>query len=269
MDREGAAASAAVRTKPYPAGPGASEWVLPSGSSDPDPAASGAILFLHGSGLSKGSPASHRPLVSKIVDALGMPALVPDYRLAPEHRFPAALVDALESYSQLTAICSPERIVVMGDSAGGGLAISTILAARDLGMALPAAVVTMSAWTDMAVTGDPRPDVDDPRVKPEMLREAAENYLDGADPKQPAASPLYGDFSGFPPLLMQVGGREIMIEDTLRLCAAAQSAGATAEYEVYEGMAHVFQLNHPHEAATAKAIEAIARFTKRVLNGGL
>lgn len=257
MDRAGDRPEPGVQIVADPRGPGRTEWVVPAGK-----ARTGAILFLHGSGYSKGSPASHRSLVARIVRGTRLPAYVPDYRLTPEHRFPAALEDALGAYRKLLEELAPEEIVLAGDSAGGGLALATLIAARDAGLPMPAALATLSAWTDLAVTGDPRPDVDDPRVTQDMLRSAAALYLDGADPHDPYASPLYGDLSGFPPLLMQVGGREIMVEDTHRLAEKARAAGVTVIETVYPGMAHVFQLNQPDTVEALAAIAELADFLR-------
>lgn len=255
MDARGEPVPAGVTLMRDEAGPGQSEWVLPQGERRP-----GAILYLHGSGYSKGSPASHRPLVSWIVRESGIAAYALDYRLAPEHRFPAALEDALAAYRKLVDEAGAEALAVVGDSAGGGLALATLLAANEEGLPMPAALATLSAWTDLAVTGDPRPDAGDPLVTQPMLREAAVLYLDGADPHDPYASPLYGDLAGLPPLLMQVGGREIMIEDTRRLAGRATAAGVVVIQTVYPGMTHVFQLNQPEAFEASAAIAELARF---------
>jgi acetyl esterase/lipase len=256
MDARGSLVSAGVTLVSEPACPGKSEWVIPEGAG----ASRAAILFLHGSGYSKGSPASHRPLVARIVAEAGIPALSLDYRLAPEHRFPAPVEDALAAYRLLLDQCAPEQLALIGDSAGGGLALSLLLAAKEEGLPLPACAVTLSAWTDLAVTGDPRPDVDDPIVTQDMLRAAAALYLDGADTRHPLASPLYGDLSGLPPLLMQVGGREIMQEDTRRLAEKACASGVPVTMRVYPGMPHVFPLRLPEEAQSREAIGEIAAF---------
>lgn len=260
MDLAGASASAGATTAAWNRGPGQSEWVLPAERNG-----GGAIFFVHGSGLSKGSPASHRPLTHRIANAAGLPVLIPDYRLTPEHRYPAALIDAVDAYRAVLDEYESNHVGFLGDSAGGGLALATALAARDAGLPLPACVATISAWTDLAVTGEPRPDVDDPRVTSDMLRSAAALYLDGADPYHPYASPLYGDFSGFPPILMQVGGREIMIEDTARLAARARLAGVDVREEVYPGMTHVFPLNEPQIPDSERAIQSVATFMAKYI----
>lgn len=257
MDRLGLPIPENVEVTPHPAGPGQSEWVKPRSTG-----ADGVIFYIHGSGYSKGSPASHRQLVARIVVETGLPAFVLDYRLAPEHRFPAAHDDALTAYRLLLEKVDPGAIAIVGDSAGGGLALAMLLAAREEGMPMPAAVATLSAWTDLAVSGRPRPDVDDPLVTADMLRNAADIYLDGADPHDPYASPLYGDLAGFPPLLMQVGGREIMIEDTERFVDRAGAAGVTARASVYPGMPHVFQLSAAESPEAARAIAELAQFLK-------
>jgi monoterpene epsilon-lactone hydrolase len=255
MNARGSAVPSGVRLVPDPVGPGQSEWVQSEGLRR-----RGALLYLHGSGYSKGSPASHRPLVAAIVRESGMVAYALDYRLAPEHRFPAALEDALAAYRKLLGEVGAGALALVGDSAGGGLALATLLAAKEQGLAMPAAVATLSAWTDLAVTGDPRPDVGDPLVTQPMLREAAALYLDGADPRDPYASPLFGDLAGLPPLLMQVGGREIMVEDTSRFATRAKAAGVAVTQTVYPGMTHVFPLNQPEAFESSAAIAELARF---------
>jgi acetyl esterase/lipase len=257
MDRRGLPIPENVEVVAHPAGPGKSEWVKPS-SGDTD----GVTFYIHGSGYSKGSPASHRQLVARIVTETGWQAFVLDYRLAPEHRFPAAHDDALTAYRSLLQKADPNAIAVVGDSAGGGLALAMLIAARDEGLPMPAVAATLSAWTDLAVSGRPRPDVDDPLVTADMLKVAADIYLDGADPHDPYASPLYGDLTGLPPLLMQVGGREIMIEDTERLANRASAAGVSARTSVYPGMSHVFQLNAPDGPDAARATTELAQFLK-------
>jgi len=255
MNRRGDEPLPNVSVVPHPAGPGKAEWVRPLQCERPN-----AILFLHGSGFSKGSPASHRPLVARIAAETGVPVFVPDYRLTPENRFPAALEDALDAYRQLLDLYDPRRVAIIGDSAGGGLVLTLLLAAKDRNLPMPAAAATLSAWTDLAVTGDARPDVDDPVVTQAMLQAAADLYLDGADPKHPYASPLFGDLAGLPPLLMQVGGREIMIEDTRRFAEKAESAGVPVTWTTYSGMAHVFQLNSPEVPETEAALAELTKF---------
>jgi epsilon-lactone hydrolase len=241
-------------------GPGKAEWLKPRQNG-----ATAAILFLHGSGYSKGSPASHRGLVARLVQNTKATAFVPDYRLAPEHPFPAALEDALSSYRFLLGRVAPANIVFVGDSAGGGLVLATLLAAQDEGLPMPAAAVTLSAWTDLAVTGASARGgaVDDPIVTAAMLLEAADLYLDGADPCCNYASPLYADTAQLPPLLMQVGSREVMIDDTLRFAEKARAAGVDVVAEVFEGMTHVFQLKQPDHPQTRRAIELIGQFIRQ------
>ncbi|NWK97409.1 alpha/beta hydrolase [Sphingobium lactosutens] len=256
MDARGDEPIGDVTIERCPDGPGRSEWLWPKRRSQ-----SGAILFLHGSGMSKGSPASHRPLIARIVAAVGIPAFVVDYRLAPEHPFPSALEDAVEAYRSLLLRVPAHAVAVMGDSAGGGLVLAMLLAAAAQGLAMPAAAVTLSAWTDLAVTGS-APDVDDPVVTQQKLRDAAATYLDGADPFSPMASPLYGDLSSLPPLLMQVGSREIMLADTTRFAERAVEQGRDVRVSVYPGMTHVFQLNALESPLASEAIVEIARFVE-------
>ena len=257
-----------VDVQPHRDGPGAAEWLHPKPANTVPQITDAAILYLHGSGFSKGSPRSHRALVARIVAESGIAAFVPDYRLAPEYRFPAALEDAVEAYRYLVRKVGAKAIIVVGDSAGGGLSFAMLLAARDLGLPMPAGIITLSAWTDLAVTGRERLDVEDPLVTPAMLRSAAATYLDGADPDDPYASPLYGVLAGLPPMLLQVGGREILIEDSHRFFLAAVAAGITATFSVYDGESHVFQLKYPDDPQSGRAVAELVGFARRQLGAG-
>ena len=265
MERDALAPPPGVVIRREPAGPGRAEWVEPASE-----CGAATVLFLHGSGYSKGSPATHRELVARIALAAQTHAFVPDYRLTPEHPFPAALLDALQAYRFVLERTAPNQLIVVGDSAGGGLALALLLAARDCDMPMPAGVVTLSAWTDLAVTGpSTRPGaVDDPIVTGDMLRDAADLYLGGADPRSPYASPLYGDLSKLPPLLMQVGGREVMIDDTHRLAESARAAGVDVTVDVYEAMSHVFQWRASTHPERDNAVARIAAFIKERTEAG-
>jgi monoterpene epsilon-lactone hydrolase len=253
-----------VRRIAEPRAPGRSEWLIA------EIANRAVIMFVHGSGYSKGSPASHRSLASEIVRKSQASVLVVDYRLTPEHPFPAALDDSLHAYRLLLSENAASDIVLVGDSAGGGLVLATLLAAHDEGLPLPAGAVTMSAWTDLAVTGPSvtDPSVDDPLVTGEMLRTAAALYLDGADAHHPYASPLYGPVEHLPPLLMQVGDREVMRDDTLRFAKKARDAGIEVSLAVFDGCDHVFQLKDLESEHAKRAITAIASFIWDVTGTG-
>lgn len=212
----------------------------------PEDARPGAILFFHGGGYILGSPGSHKPFVSRLAAALNLRAVAPDYRLAPEHVFPAAVedgTDALEALRQKT----DGPLLVAGDSAGGGLTLASVIAHRDAGRAMPDALYLMSPWTDLSASGDStrtRADAD-PMLKPGYLARGAELYLDGGDPCDPAASPLFAELKGLPPTLIQVGAREILLDDSRRLATAMETAGVEVRCEVWEEMFHDFQLFSP------------------------
>jgi len=228
-----------VAFEPVDAGGVPAEWARPeSGESD------AAVLYMHGGGYAIGSIGSHRALCARLALASGMPVLSIDYRLAPEHRFPAAVDDALASYRWLLARCGdPGRIVLAGDSAGGGLVLATLLAAREAGLPQPAAAVCLSPLTDMAKEGaSMRTHAHlDPIVDPAGSAENAQRYLgpDG-DPRHPLASPLYGDLRGLPPLLVMVGTWEVLLDDSTRLAERARAAGVDVDLQVWEEMIHVW-----------------------------
>jgi len=205
-------------------------------------------VYLHGGGYVAGSPRTHRGLVSRIAKAAGCVALVPDYRLAPEHPFPAALEDARLALGYAMDHgpegASPSaRVVLAGDSAGGGLSLATIVAARDAHERLPARVATLSAWTDLAATGASvrtRAEVD-PMIPAALLAGWCKHYLGEHDPRDPLASPLYADLRGLPPMLLQVGDAEVLLDDSVRFAARAGEAGVDATLEVFPDLFHVFQ----------------------------
>ena len=226
----------------------------------------GVLLYLHGGAYVVGSPRSHRELAARIGRAAGCSVLVPEYRLAPEHPFPAALDDAVAAYRWLVAQGTPpERIVVGGDSAGGGLAAAAVLALRVAGEPLPGALVLLSPWTDLAATGESlttRRDLD-PMVDPDRICESAQMYLGGADPKTPLASPLYGNLTGFPPTLIHVGTAEVLHDDATRFAARLREAGADVTLEVYEDMFHVWHFFAGWLPEGEEAISQIGTFVRK------
>ena len=230
-----------TRVTPVQAGGVPAEWIVPPGVET-----DAVLLYLHGGGYAAGSLATHRLTAEQLAQAAGVRALLPAYRLAPEHRFPAAVDDALAAYRWLLEEhgANPARVVVAGDSAGGGLTIALAVAARDAGLPLPAALVCISPWTDLAGTGaSMRTKAGiDPCFTPEDLRLQAREYLGDTDPRQPLASPLYADLRGLPPLLAQVGEDELLLDDARRLVERAQAAGVDATLEVWPGLWHIFAL---------------------------
>lgn len=228
-----------VRCQPLDADGVPAEWVAtPRAQNDK------VVFFLHGGGYSSGSINTHRELASRISRAAGARVFLIDYRLAPEHPYPAALEDSLTAYRWLLSDgANPAHIVIAGDSAGGGLTVATLVALRDAGGPLPAAAVCLSPWVDMEGNSESRRTKAglDPSVRPDDVASQAKAYLGGADPKTPLASPLYADLHGLPPLLIQVGGAEILLDDSTRLAERARTAGVNATLEVWDEMPHVWQ----------------------------
>jgi acetyl esterase/lipase len=231
--------------------------------------ASRALLYLHGGGYAAGSLVSHRHMVAAAARAAGVRSLALDYRLAPEHPFPAAVEDALAGYRHLldAAGVAPGRIAVGGDSAGGGLVVAVLVAIRDRGLPLPGCGWCVSPWVDLEGIGDSMAakDAEDPMVRRPYLLELAEAYLGGADPRTPLAAPLYADLRGLPPLLVQVGAAETLLDDAVRLAGRAGAADVAVTLEVWPEMIHVWHLFHPQLAAGRRAIAAAGRFMRERL----
>jgi epsilon-lactone hydrolase len=215
-------------------------WATPAGA--PDDA---AIMYLFGGGYTISSPHSRRKLAGHLARAAGVRALVPAYALAPERPFPGAIESAIAAYRfLLDRGCAAGRIVIGGDSSGGGLTAATLLALRDAGLPLPAGAVAISPWADLACAGatfEPLAAVD-LTVTRDGLQRMAADYLGGADPRDPLASPVYGDFAGLPPLLILVGGKEGLLDDAVRLARQAALGGVDVTLRVWAGMQHVFPI---------------------------
>jgi epsilon-lactone hydrolase len=202
------------------------------------------LLYLHGGGYQIGSFRSHAELASRLGRASGRPVLLPEYRLAPEHPFPAAIDDALAVWRWLRSVhgLDASALAVAGDSAGGGLAVAMMTALRDAGEDLPAAAVLISPWTDLSCSGasiTERVD-DDPIFVPDRLQQLAAAYLAGADPRTPLASPLFARLDGLPPLLIQVGTAELLLSDAEDLAKSAAAAGVDVTVQAGEGLPHVY-----------------------------
>ena len=240
------------------------EWIAA-----PEVAEDRVLLYFHGGGYAMGSVQSHGGMVGRLSRAGGVRALAIDYRLAPEHPFPAGLEDAKAAYRWvLEQGIAPGKIVIAGDSAGGGLTLATLVALRDEGVPLPAGAVCLSAWTDLALTGDSfRAKVDvDPLLSPANAEQFAKWYLDGQDPETPLISPLYADLSGLPPLMIQVGTAEILLDDSARLAERAKSAGVEVIYQPWEDMIHVWQFFAPMLEEGQQAIDALGTFISARMN---
>src|SRR3954465_1427680 len=220
------------------------------------------LLFLHGGGYQLGSLRSDGELAARLGRASGMRVLFPEYRLAPEHPFPAAIDDvrAVWRWLRTDQQLSARSLALAGASAGGGLAVALLVATRDAGDALPAAAVLMSPTVDLTSSGASMTDRadEDPISTPPVLRQLASDYLAGADPKTPLASPLFASLSGLPPLLVQVGTSDLLLSDSERLAEAATEAGVDVLLEVGEGLPHVYQL----ALGTPEAAQATERAGK-------
>ena len=241
-------------------------WVVPAES-----VAARVLLYFHGGGYTLGSVRSHCDLMARIGAAAACRVLGVNYRLAPEAHFPSPVEDAVAVYEWLMAAgVQPSQIAVGGDSAGGGLAAALLLSLRDRGGALPAAAVLLSAWTDLTAQGESY--VTRARLDPihqrAMILATARQYLgpDG-DAANPLASPLFGRLAGLPPLLLQVGDRETVLDDSTRFAAKASAAGVRANLEVYPNMIHVFQQFAPEIPEARQAIAGIGRFLRGIWDG--
>jgi monoterpene epsilon-lactone hydrolase len=223
------------------------------------------VLYLHGGAYMMGSVNTHRELMARIARAGACRVLAIDYRLAPEHPFPAALDDALAAYHWLLAQdMPPTQLMIAGDSAGGGLALSTLLALRDANAPLPAGAILLSPWTDLTASGASIMSraVAEPMLDIAMLREAAMHYSVGNDAKHPLISPHFGDFRALPPLLIQVGDAEILLDDSSRLAAAATAAGVNVEFDICEDAFHVYHM-FPQLPESTTALAAIGNFFQK------
>ncbi|HEV2864172.1 MAG TPA: alpha/beta hydrolase [Pyrinomonadaceae bacterium] len=229
-----------LRVEPVRGGGGVrGEWLTP-----PD-AGPGAVLYIHGGGYVSCSPSTHRPIAAALARGTGRRVFSPDYRLAPEHRYPAALDDAVAAYEWLLGQgLPPASVSLAGDSAGGGLVLGTLLRLRDAGRALPACAVCFSPWTDLAGEGESVAGNDGrcQMFRPSNVGEFASAYLGGASPFDPYASPARADLGGLPPVLLQVGSTELLLDDSRRVHAKILEAGGRSELEVYEDIFHCWQM---------------------------
>lgn len=227
------------------------------------------ILYFHGGGYVIGSPQSHRSHVSKVVNGSGIGALVFDYRLAPEHPFPAALDDAVAAYRWLLDQgYLPAHIAFMGDSAGGGLCLATLLALREQGLPLPNAAVALSPWTDLKCTGESL--TTNSKVDLLTWKDSwtifSHYYVKDSDPCNPLVSPLYGDLCGLPSMLIYVGGDELLRDDSTRFASKAKEAGVDVRLTVGEGMFHCYPVCAPLFPEATQAMEELCAFIQRSIS---
>jgi epsilon-lactone hydrolase len=225
------------------------------------------VLYCHGGGYYFCSPRTHRSIVFALATRANASIFSLDYRLAPEHRFPAALDDAVAAYRQLLAMGnSPESIVIAGDSAGGGLALATLVALRDAGDPLPAGGLLFSPWTDLAAAGASirTNDLADPMFCGAAIKLAAQVYLGDTAPTHPYASPVYADLRGLPPLFIMAGSTEVLLDDSQRVADNARAAGVDCELEVWKKMPHVWPMFAPFIPEANRALDRAAAFVRGV-----
>ncbi len=235
------------------------EWILPSQATKDK-----VIFFVHGGGYVSGSCSDHRVHVAKFVKGSNIGALLFEYRLAPEHPFPAALHDSVTAYRWLLAQgVSSSNIVFAGDSAGGGLCLATLLALRDQDIPLPAAAVAISPWTDLKCTGASYRSNARKCLSPEGTWTAfSKHYVGDHDPGLPWISPLYGDLRGLPPIMIYVGGDEILRDDSVRFAEKAKGAGVDVTLRVGERLFHCFPVCAPLFPEATQAMDEICAFIK-------
>jgi monoterpene epsilon-lactone hydrolase len=244
-------------------GPTYAEWLRPR---EAPPRA--ALLYLHGGGYTMGSCNTHRALVARIATAAKTPALLINYRLAPEHPFPAALIDARNAYSWLLERgLAADRIAVIGDSAGAGLALALAVGLRDHAQPLPGAVICMSPWLDLTVSGESMKTCarDDPLISWESSVLNARRYVGDHHPGEPLISPLFANPAGLGPTYIQVGQHEVLRSDSERFVRAARQAGVEVRLEIWPGMWHVWQAWAPWVPEANRAIRLIGGFVREKL----
>jgi epsilon-lactone hydrolase len=254
-----------VTVEPVSANGVRAEW-----TSTPQDDRDAALLYVHGGGYVIGSLDSHRHLVSEAGRAAKAWALALDYRLAPEHPFPAAVEDAVSGYRYLLSRgIRPGRIAISGDSAGGGLVVAAMLAIRDAGLAQPACGWCISPWVDMEGIGETMStkEAADPMVQRAPLLDMAKLYLGGAGARSPLAAPIYADLTGLAPLLIQVGAAETLLDDAIRLAKVAGAADVRVDLQVWPEMVHVWHIFHPELKAGRRAIEQGGAFVRAMISG--
>ena len=236
------------------------EWIAAPGAS-----VEKVLYFLHGGGYSMGSINTERDMIARTCRAAGVRALAIEYRLAPEHPFPAGLEDSLTAYRWLLSTgTDPNKVVIAGDSAGGGLTLATLVALRDAGDPLPAAGIPISPWVDMEGLGESMTTKagEDPMVQREVVSALREMYIGDRNPRMPLAAPLYADLTGLPPLLIQVGSAETLLDDSTRFAERAQAAGVEVKLEVWDDMVHVWHVFAPILPEGQQAIEHMGEFIR-------
>lgn len=239
-----------------------SEWI------DSPDSGNGIILYLHGGAYALGSIHSHRELIARLVVATNCKALAINYSLAPENPFPAALEDSVQGYTWLLSNgVQPSQISIAGDSAGGGLAIATLIALREQGIPLPAGVFCFSPWLDLTLSGDSvtKNMHLDPILSGSILQKYVNYYIGNHIANDPLISPLFGDLRGLPPIHLQSGQNEILLDDSVRFYEKAQNAGVDVTLKIWDDMFHVFQL-FSFLPETQESMKQISAFVSRIMN---
>jgi len=241
------------------------EWIRPSAKARVREVEDTFIFYTLGGGYVSGSCIDHRGFVAKFVQGSGVRALLYEYRLAPEHPFPAALEDTITAYCWLLEQdASPSRIIIAGESAGGGLCLATLLALRDKGIPLPAAAVALSPWTDLKLTGESHRTRAKVAIDPLGMATVCSQYYAGENDRGlPWISPLYGDLHGLPPILIYVGNDELMRDDSTRFAEKAKAAGVRITLKVGEGMVHCYPLLAPLFPEATQAMNEICVYIRK------
>jgi len=236
------------------------EWVRPRANATPPR----AVLYLHGGAYCVGSPRTHRVITGQLALRCEAAVFAADYRLAPEHPFPAAVDDAVAAYRGLLAQgYAPHAVTIAGDSAGGGLTLATAVRLRELGVPLPGALVLFSPWVDLGEPVRPQPATGDIMIAEPWVAECARFYLGGRPASEPLASPVHADLHGLPRTLIQVGTDEVLLDDSRRIHARLVEAGVSARIEEYQRRWHVFQVNAGPLADANRALARVAAFLGR------
>lgn len=235
------------------------EWNIPSGCRSRR-----VILYSHGGGYLFGSPLSYRAFTTRLAKAADARVFVLDYRLAPEHPFPAAADDVLAAYRWLLETTPAEDITVMGDSAGAGLTLSLLVQIKQASLPVPSAAILMSPYADLSTTGDSLDTNSDTcaMFSGDAIRRAASTYLSGADAMDSRASPLYADYTGFPPLLIYVSDNEVLRDDALRVAGKAGLAGVPVQLQVWRGQPHVWPLFVPQLPEANRVLTEMSDFCR-------
>jgi acetyl esterase/lipase len=233
------------------------EWTRVAGATNP----AATILYLHGGGYCTGSPSTHRAITGHLARLCGARVFAPDYRLAPEHPFPAAVDDAVAAYRGLVSDgLDPGNIAVAGDSAGGGLSVATALRLRELAAPMPRALVLFSPWVDLTLEQTGPAPQGEVMLNLPWVAECARAYAAGTDPRAPLVSPVEADLRGLPPTILQVGTDELLLNDSRRLRRKLHADGVRVTYEEYPHRWHVFQANAGLLTDADRALESVARF---------